>query len=173
MSFVWILLFISYSEAFKVSYVPETGTPPSRRELSGLVYDSNTAKVYVYGGRSQVIHEDMWEFDLSTNIWKEMHPASVMRPGPRSGAYLTMLEDSGQIVLFGGDTESGPISDVWLYDLDSEIVIIIQWKLVDTKGKAPPRANYRAVCDYIHDGKNYIAVYGGKGRYDYIKSLHM
>ncbi len=59
MSFVLILLFTSYSEAFKVSCVPKTGTPSSFREVSGLVYGLNTAKVYVYGGSSQVIHKDM------------------------------------------------------------------------------------------------------------------
>jgi hypothetical protein len=71
-----------------------------------------------------------------------------------------------------GDTESGPISDVWLYDLDSEIVIIIQCKLVDTKGKAPPIAYYRSVCDYIHDGKGYLALYVGKGKLGFIKNFH-
>jgi hypothetical protein len=47
-----------------------------------------------------------------------------MKPGVRSSPYLTMLEESKEIVLLGGDTESGPISDLWLYDLDSEIVNI-------------------------------------------------
>ncbi len=43
-------------------------------------------------------------------------------------------------MLFGGDTKKGPISDVWLYDIESEIVIFMQWELAVTKGKAPPRA---------------------------------
>jgi hypothetical protein len=167
MLLIWLLL-SAYVGALSVSYIPETGTPPPRRALSGLVYDASSSsnKVYIYGGRSEVIYGDMWEFDLTKKTWSEMHPASVMKPGARSSPFLTMLEESRQIVLFGGDTESGPISDVWVYDLDSEIVIFIRWKFVDTKGKAPPRAYYRAVCDYIHDGKHYIAVYGGKGRYD-------
>lgn len=70
----------------------------------------------------------MWEFDLSTKSWHEIHPASGMRPGARSGAYLTVLDESRQIVLFGCDTDTGPISDVWLYDMDSEIVTFIQWQ---------------------------------------------
>ncbi len=168
------VLFLSvYVGALSVNYVPKAGTPPPRRELAGLAYDASSNKVHIYGGRSNEIYDDMWEFDLTTNTWNEMHTPSVMRPGARSSAHLAMLEESRQIVLFGGDTNSGPISDVWLYDLDSEIVISMQWKLVDTNGKAPPRAYYRAVCDYIHDGRHYIAVYGGLGRYDYIKSLHM
>jgi hypothetical protein len=115
----------------------------------------------------------MWGFDLTTRSWNEMHPASVMRPGPRSGAYLTILEESRHLVLFGGDTDSGPISDVWVYDMDSEIVKFIQWQLAATKGKAPPRAYYRTVCGYIHEGKRYISVYGGIGRIYSITSLYM
>jgi hypothetical protein len=157
-----------------VNYLPKTGTPPPQRESSGVVYDSANNKLYIYGGRSQIIYGDMWEFDLTTNIWSEMHPAGTMTPGPRFESYLVMLESSRQIVLFGGSTESGPISDVWLYDIDSEMVKFKQWKIVDTKGKYPPRAYYRSVCNYIHQGKHYLAIYGGIGRYDeYIKSLYM
>ena len=127
----------------------------------------------MYGGRSEYIHNDLWEFDLSTKLWNEIRSVSAMNPGARSGAYMTVLEESRQILLFGGDTVDGPISDVWLYDIEGETVIFMQWQLAATKGKAPPRAYYRAVCGYIHDGKRYIAVYGGKNRTDYVKSLFM
>jgi hypothetical protein len=86
---------------------------------------------------------------------------------------MAVLEESRQIVLFGGFGESGPISDVWLYDLDSGILMFIQWQLVPTKGKAPPRAYFERVCDFIHEGNRYIAVYGGHGRSSYIHSIYM
>ena len=121
----------------------------------------------------EMIHSDMWEFDLTSLKWSQMHPATTMSPGKRSNSFLTIIEGSRQIVLFGGDTESGPISDVWVYDIDSEIVRFIQWQLIETKGKAPPRAYYRTVFDYSHNGNHYIAVYGGKGRSGYLKSLNM
>jgi hypothetical protein len=162
----------AYASAFLVSYVPETGTPPSLRALPGIVYCSSENKLYLYGGRKDVIYGDMWEFDLNSKIWSEIHPGSIMSPGPRYNTHLVMLEKSRQFVLFGGETESGPISDVWLYDIDSEIVKFMQWKLVDTKEKSPPRAYYRAVCDYIHEGNHYIAVYGGLGKSGYVKSLY-
>lgn len=62
---------------------------------------------------------------------------------------------------------------MWIYDIDGEIVICIQWQLADTKGKAPPRAYYRSVCDFIHDGKHYIAVYGGIGKVTYLRNLYL
>lgn len=160
-------------EALTVSYVPKTGTPPPRRELSGFAYDSTKDKVYIYGGRSEIIYKDFWEFDLTSKIWEEIHPASVNTPGARSSPFITILEESRQVVLFGGNSETGPISDVWIYDLDAEIVMFIQWQLAPTKGKAPPRVYYQSVCDYIHEGKHYIAVYGGYVRSKYLQSLYM
>jgi hypothetical protein len=44
---------------------------------------------------------------------------------------------------------------------------------VNDSGTPPPRSYYRAVCDYEEEGKKYLAVYGGVGANDYIKTLHM
>jgi hypothetical protein len=162
-----------YIEGISVEYLPITGTPPPSRELAGLVYDSKAHKVYIYGGRSESIYDDMWEFDLNARLWIEMHSPATMSPGARANQFMTILDESRQVLLFGGDTGSGPISDVWLYDLDSESVTFTQWKMVDTRGKAPPRAYYRAVCDFIYEGKHYIAVYGGKDRSGYLNSLYV
>jgi hypothetical protein len=111
-----------YIEAISVGYLPITGTPPPKRELSGLVYDSKAHKVYIYGGRSESLYGDMWEFDLDKRLWAEIHFQPNMNPGARSNPFITILDESRQVLLFGGDTEIGPISDVWLYDLDSESV---------------------------------------------------
>ncbi len=47
----------------------------------------------------------MWEFGLYHKTLSEIHTASTLTPGARSGAYLTILENSRQVVLFGGDTK--------------------------------------------------------------------
>jgi hypothetical protein len=170
---LFLLILSIYADALTVSYVPKTATPPPRRELPGFAHDLTYNKTYIYGGRSEVLHDDFWEFDLTTQTWEEIHPASFMNPGPRAGAFITVLEESRQVVLFGGISESGPISDVWIYELDSEVVIFIQWQLATTKGKIPARGYYRSVCDFVHEGKHYIAVYGGKGKLDYLYGLYL
>jgi hypothetical protein len=170
---LFLLILSVYAEALTVSYVPKTGTPPPRRELSGIAHDPTYNKIYIYGGRSDIFHNDFLEFDLTKNTWEEIHPATIMSPGGRASAFLTVLEDSREIVLFGGNSESGPVSDVWVYDIESEVVIFIQWQLKPIKGKAPPRAYYRSVCDYIHEGKRYIAVYGGIGKVNHFLTLHL
>jgi hypothetical protein len=49
-----------------------------------------------------------------------------MNPGAKSKPFMTILKESGQILLFGGSIERGPISDVWIYDLYIEVVKYIQ-----------------------------------------------
>ena len=159
--------------AIDVKLVPKTGTPPSPRELPGFTVDSSSRKLFIYGGRLGNMYDDLWEFDLDTQRWTEIHPGVVLTPGPRSDAFMRVLQNQREILLFGGDTSTGPISDVWLYDIENESVIYIQWKLVDDKGKSPPRAFYRSVCKYLHQGKEYIAVYGGQGKTGLVHNLYM
>lgn len=125
MSLLWLFLLFSSVESLSVSYFPKTRTPPSPHEVAGLAYDSTSRKVYIYGGRSEIKHVDMWEFDLATQMWNEIQPATPLSPGARSDAFITVLEEARQLVLFGGDAEGGPISDIWVFDLDSETVRFI------------------------------------------------
>ncbi len=123
-----------------VKHIPQSGTPPPFRSLSALTLDSKGNKLYIYGGKYEREYSDMWEFDLSTNQCAEIKPESVLTPGMRSDTYLATLEDQRKIVLFGGNLPTEPTSDVWLYDIENESVIFIQWKLIDIIGKPPPGA---------------------------------
>jgi hypothetical protein len=116
---------IGFTLSISVEFIPRTGTPPSSREQAGLTIHALRRKLYLYGGKSDYRFDDMWEFDLNSNIWSEIHPASVLKPGPRSSPFITSLKDEDKIVLFGGDTSAGPISDVWLYDIENQSVIVI------------------------------------------------
>ncbi len=122
---VTLLQFLHHSSAISVGFIPQTGTPPPPRSQAGLALNRNGEKLYLYGGKSDYRFDDMWEFDLNSNIWSEIHPASVLKPGPRSSPFITSLKDEDKIVLFGGDTSAGPISDVWLYDIENQSVIVI------------------------------------------------
>jgi hypothetical protein len=64
-SVIRLYLLLAYVSALSVNYLPESGSPPPRRELPGLAQDSTANKVYIYGGRSQDIYGDLWEFDIS------------------------------------------------------------------------------------------------------------
>lgn len=152
--------------------IPKTGTPPSIRDTPGLAFNKQSNKLYVYGGRYESPLEDMWEFDLNTETWREIHHTSSTSPGPRSDPQIVAL-DNDKILLFGGNTKSGPVSDLWEFDIENQYVIYIQWKFVNNSGAPPPRSYYRAICDYEEGNKKYLAVYGGRGINDYIKTFHM
>ena len=172
-SAILLLLGVYGAISISVKHIPESGTPPSFLSSSALTLDSMGNKLYAYGGRSEKEYGDMWEFDLSTNQLADIQPGSVLTPGMRSNAYLTTLEDRRKILLFGGNLPTGPTSDIWLYDIENESVMFIQWKIVDPIGKSPPRAYYRSVCDYFHEGRKYMAVYGGLDRKTPVHTLFM
>jgi hypothetical protein len=166
------LILAQLAGAVTVSMIPKTGTPPSARDTPGFTLEEESNKLYVYGGRFESPLGDMWEFDLSSESWREIHFTSSINPGPRFDPYLVSL-GNGKILLFGGNTKSGPVSDLWEFDIENQYVRYIQWKLLNDKGSPPPRSYYGAMCHYEEDGKKYLAVYGGTGVNDYIKTFHV
>jgi hypothetical protein len=118
---LYSLILSELAGAVSVSMIPKTGTPPSIRESSGFAFDQESNKLYVYGGRFGSPLEDMWEFDLKTESWRQIHHTSSTSPGPRSDPYLVAL-GQGKILLFGGNTKSGPVSDLWEFDIENQNV---------------------------------------------------
>jgi hypothetical protein len=105
--------------------IPKTGTPPSFRELPGIALFESAQKIYIYGGRFETLLGDMWQFDLNNNQWSEIHISSTLNPGPRSEAYLFPIEATSKIVMFGGNSLTGPVSDLWEFDINNESVSYI------------------------------------------------
>lgn len=171
--FLFLILTPFLTNSISISLNPLTGTPPSYRELPGLCLDSSSNKLYTYGGRYESLLDDMWEFDLSSNKWEQIFYTSTQSPGARSDPYLVFLPGSNKILLFGGDTAGGPVSDLWEFNIKNQSVRDIQWKLVHEQGEAPPRAYYKCVTDYEYEGRRYLAVYGGVGHKHQENSLYM
>ena len=124
-----LLAFVLYNiltisiQSVSVGMIPQAGTPPSYRELSGLTKFGGS--IFIYGGlKDSTILEDMWQFDPQSNIWTEQIASSVLSPGPRSNPYLITLQDQNKILLFGGETKNGPVSDLWLYDITRQSVTL-------------------------------------------------
>lgn len=175
MMLLLLIFFLSTKsvQSVSVSMIPHTGTPPSYRVLPGFALSEVTNQLYIYGGRYSSHLEDMWRYDLATNTWHEIHFSSSVSPGPRTEAFLIALDNSRKLLLFGGNSKNGPVTDLWEFDIDNSSVIHIQWKLIDTKGKSPFRAYYRCYCIYELEGKKYLAVYGGRGESSFEHSLFM
>ena len=124
---VLLLLSISHSLSISVRNIPATRTPPNRRHDSALAFDPIQNSLFIYGGfeDSNEFFDDMWRFDLNTQTWEEVLSPSSLTPGPRSNSYMQVLSNRRLLLLFGGSTVQGPISDLWLFDLDNYLVSFI------------------------------------------------
>ena len=115
--------------------------------------------------------------DLINKTWNEIFYVTSISPGARSDPYLIFIEskDKGKdkILLFGGDSVRGPLSDLWEFDIESETLRYIQWKVIEGKNEPPPKAYYRSFNSYTHLGKKYLAVYGGSSKRKLENTLFM
>lgn len=162
-------------DSIKIESIPPTGTPPSKRQRSSIAYDKSSSSVFIYGGFEDMseYYEDIWRFDLVSNTWEELISPSRLTPGPRVSSFMHVLEESRSILLFGGNTQRGPISDLWLLDIDNIMVTFIQWEPVVTKGPKPSASAYSGAVAYKYNEKTYIATFGGIGRKDTHNNLNM
>ena len=88
--------------ALSTSYLPKTGTPPPPQQAARLALDPTSRILYFYGGTSSEPNTDIWEFDLNARKWGRLNNSSWMSPGPRTNNFMTVREESREIVLFGG-----------------------------------------------------------------------
>jgi hypothetical protein len=138
-----------------------------------MTHDPVDQKLYIFGGITDIKQNDIWEFDLKTQRWTEIHAVSNFYPSPRSGSFILRLKNKPKILLFGGDTSYGPIVDLWEFDINYQSVMYIQWELLKYSGTPPPRAYYRPVCAFTHENKDYIAVYGGQTDKANVRDLYL
>ena len=170
-----LLVAISHSLSISVNNIPDTKTPPNRRHGSALALDPIQNSLFVYGGfeDSNEYFDDMWRFDLDTQTWEEILSPSSLTPGPRSYSYMQFLSNRRLLLLFGGSTVKGPISDLWLFDLDNYLVRFIQWHQVSSPDSILPSSVYSSKASFEINGKEYLAVYGGIYRDGISNRLYM
>ncbi len=72
--------------------------PP--QEVASLALDSKFNKIYLYRGRSMNYQSDVREFNLKTRKGGKLSNSSWMSPGSRLNNFITMREESTEIVLF-------------------------------------------------------------------------
>lgn len=100
---------------------PRTSPPGRDFDTQGMVYDAATRTVVFFGGTNSRNNAlgDTWTWDGIAKNWTQKFPAS--RPSPRRTT-LAYDEANKTVVLFGGDTNSGPLpsdaffDDTWTWD---------------------------------------------------------
>jgi N-acetylneuraminic acid mutarotase len=110
-----------------------SGAVPPPRGLAGMVYDSRSGKVILFGGDNGSTRlGDTWAYDPAANTWTDLNPSGSV-PAARSLFGMTYASNDGKAVLFGGaDLGSNFFNDLWTYDLSANA-----WTQVHASGESP------------------------------------
>ena len=90
---------------------------PSARSYHGMVYDSQSDRVILFGGSGSGTTGDAetWSYDFNSNSWTNMN--SHAPPLARSRHGLAYDSESDRTILFGGlNPTTAFYSDTWSYD---------------------------------------------------------
>ncbi|MHA2031768.1 MAG: Kelch repeat-containing protein [Candidatus Kariarchaeaceae archaeon] len=113
-----------------------TSNHPSPRSYFSMVYNAKKDQTILYGGSfgagggdpvDDDILNDMWVFDYNTKNWKEI--LFENSPGHRTRHNMVYCEESGQIILFGGqlDNEWNPFNkEMWIYTYQSSTTTTVK-----------------------------------------------
>ncbi|BEG72628.1 hypothetical protein RVBP21_2560 [Pseudomonas phage BRkr] len=153
----------AYRGAFN-KYNPETNTwnglftgsglSPSAR--ANMCAAANDTHMYLFSGSNQ--SADFWRYNVATNDWTAITPASPGSSNPVFRTQATMVHYNGKLYLLGGNNESDAL---FVYDIASNM-----WSKRVAQGGIQ-RSSHRAVVV-----GEYMYVYGGfvngsqSGRFD-------
>ena len=127
---------------------------PGLRCLHSAAYDSRRHRMLIYGGqRGNGRLDDLWALDLHGDTWSDLTPD--FRPVGLSFAATVYDPIGDRLVMFGGDTGSRRIDELWTFDLGSGV-----WSQVDDAGP-PPAARSGAAAIYI-ESQNRALYFGGE-----------
>lgn len=123
-----------------------SGTEPTLRWGSRMVYDDESGKAILFGGTdgndSVTTLDDTWAFDFDTKQWTQMRPAQS--PPPLHFAAMAYHRLDNRVVLFGGFVnEAGTsLNGTWTYDYNKNI-----WTEVGTAVSPPARLYHTLAWD--------------------------
>jgi hypothetical protein len=98
---------------------PISGPMPAGRTNAGAVYDPTGHRMIVFGGRTATGDvNDVWSFDLATELWSDITPSSGPAPAVRRTPNVIMDSAGSRILMWSGQG-SGFFNDVWWFDLST------------------------------------------------------
>jgi len=138
-----------------------SGAPPEARYRHSAIYDTQNARMIVFGGTGTTppFLNDVWALSLETpggETWTQLTPSET----PTGRGFHSAVYDAqnAQMIVFGGHSKANPLNDVWALNLGapgSET-----WAQLSPLG-TPPTARY--VHSAIYDESNQrMIVFGGE-----------
>ncbi|MHA2214888.1 MAG: Kelch repeat-containing protein [Candidatus Hodarchaeales archaeon] len=141
---------------------------PPARDAHGMVYDVQSERIIMFGGRNTTNYtavterdflHDVWTYDYATNVWTNVTPSIH----PQARWFFNLVYDSkaDRVILFGGYTSDylkggfswGVKADTWAFDRESKT-----WTELTPAISPSPRA-YSAMAYDIHADR--AILYGG------------
>ena len=90
---------------------------PIGRYGSKIVYDINSNRGFLFGGRSSTIKDDTWVYYYGNNSWTELNITS--KPDTRYWHGMVYDSNNNKIVVFGGSHVGAPeyaLEDMWIFN---------------------------------------------------------
>lgn len=168
---VWQLTLTPGAEAW--TQLSPAGPTAPVRVAHGAVYDPINDRMIVYGGGdgtnfnpSASVRADVWALSFSgsaAGTWAQLTPTGAPPAGRLAPVFVYDSNDQ-RIVMFGGDTPSGGLGDVWELDLSmgpgNEA-----WTQLTPAGTAPAARRYAAgAYDPVRDT---MVMFGGENGFDF------
>ena len=149
---------------------PGGATAPVR-VAHGAVYDPNNDRMIVYGGGdgsnfnpSASVLGDVWALTFSgtgAGSWAQLTPSGTA-PAARLGMIFVYDVNDQRIIMFGGDTPTGALGDLW--ELDIATPGSEAWTKLTPAGATPSARSYSAgAYDPIRDSLVLFSGDGGSG----------
>ena len=132
----WLLAATCVQAQTWVNLTPASGSAPAARRNASAILDSAHNRMVIFGGFSSTYLNDIWAFDLSSNTWTNLTPASGSMPAPRLTPASIYDANAHRMVTWSGQGQGTFFNDVWAFDLDTNT-----WSPFTPAG-GPPQIRY-------------------------------
>jgi hypothetical protein len=143
------------------------GGPPQLRQGPTAVYDPVSNRMIVFGGNNNACvifnNGEVWVLSNANGLggtpaWTQLAPVGPVPPG-RVGNSLVYDAASNRMIVFGGETASGIVNDIWVLSNANGLGGTPIWTQLSPAGSSPdPRFSHTAV---YNPGANQMIIYGG------------
>lgn len=150
------------------------GQTPSSRMGFSMVYDPGSNRVILFGGAetdgdTTTLLNDVWLLTNANGLggdpaWANITPVSGSIPNPRMMHSAVYDSNNNRMMVFGGEANSGPLSDVWVLTHANGLDENGQetspsWQPLTVSGNLPDaRKGHTAV---FNPSKNSMTIFGG------------
>ena len=135
-----------------------SGAPPPGLYLEGLAWDPSSAEVVLFGGYSEVRDVDVgytWVYHAKT--WTNLTSALATAPSAREIPAMSTDTTDGQVILYGGDSNTGFVGDTWTFHDDA-------WtNITSAQSLHLPVLLYPVVSDYPGHGALLLGGFNDSG----------